>query len=297
MGVYGFPAGLPKRPFEERYRRLLGPDYEAFLRYTARMPVPSIRVNPMKLDPDILLSRLRRGGWILEGLPWYRHGFRVISGPAKLGNTPEHQLGLYYVQEAASMAPPVALDPRPGERVLDLAAAPGSKTTQMAEMMGWRGVVVANDPSPSRANSLAANVQRMGSINVVVTSYDGRTITRHLGEGVFDAVLLDAPCSAVGAARRDWTPLRRWSLRSVRRISRLQVSLALEALRSLRPGGRMVYSTCTLDPEENEFVIHRLLSEGAEVEEVSLPGMVTRPGLTRWEGRELDPSLARPLRI
>ncbi len=291
------PEGVLKRSFEERYRRLMGGEYGEFLRFMATRPIPSVRLNPMKADPDRLRRRLEDRGWVLRGVPWYEHGFWVLRGPERLGATSEHQLGLYYVQEAASMVPPVALSPRPGERVLDIAAAPGSKTTQMAEMMWWRGAVVANDSNPGRANALSANVQRMGCPNVVVTVRDGRALPRVLGDGRFDRVLVDAPCSAVGEARRSWGALRRWSLRAVRRISRLQRSLALAGYRLLRPGGLMVYSTCTLDPEENEFVVQRLVDEGAEPVRPEIPGLRSRPGLTRWEGAELDPSLARTIRI
>ncbi len=292
-----FPEGVLKRSFEERYRRLMGEEYAEFLRFMATRPIPSIRLNPMRADPDALRARLESRGWVLRPIPWYEHGFWVLRGPERLGATPEHQLGLYYVQEAASMVPPAALAPSPGERVLDIAAAPGSKTTQMAEMMGWRGVVLANDSNPGRANALSANVQRMGCPNVVVTVRDGRRLPEVLGEGRFDRVLVDAPCSAVGEARRSWGSLRRWSLRAVRRISRLQTSLALAGYRLLKPGGLMVYSTCTLDPEENEFVVQRLVQEGAEPVRPNLRGLRSRPGLTRWEGVELDPSLARTLRI
>lgn len=292
-----FPEGVLKPAFQERYRKLMGSEYELFLRFMATRPIPSIRLNPMKADPHRLRKRLESRGWRLEQIPWYDFGFWVLRGPERLGATPEHQLGLYYVQEAASMVPPVALDPQPRERVLDLAAAPGSKTTQMAEMMGWRGVILANDSNLGRANALSANIQRMGCPNVVVTVRDGRILPKVLSSRRFDRVLVDAPCSAVGEARRSWGALKRWSLRAVRRISRLQKSLALAGYRLLKKGGLMVYSTCTLDPEENEFVVLSLLREGAELVRPEILNLKARPGLTRWEDRELDPALSRALRI
>ncbi|RLG48972.1 MAG: tRNA methyltransferase [Thermoproteota archaeon] len=291
------PPGILKPSFERRYRELLGPDYEDFLRFTSMKPRRAVRINPMKVDPDRLISRLEGRGWRLERIPWYEHGYWVVEGPEKLGSTVEHQLGLYYVQEAASMIPPVALSPEPGESVADVAAAPGSKTTQMSEMMRWRGLILANDPDLARFSALSSNVQRMGCVNVSLTSLDGRVLPRIFGEERFDRVLLDAPCSSVGEARRDWGALKRWSLRRVRRLARLQEELAISAYRLLKPGGLMVYSTCTLDPEENEFVVLSLIRRGAEVLRPRVEGLLFRPGLTRWAGRELDPSLARTMRV
>ncbi len=293
----GVPAELIKPEFERRYRELLGDEYEILLSFMARRPIPSIRINPMKVDPHWLVGRLEADGWELEPVPWYEYGYRVRKGTERLGNTEWHQLGLYYVQEAASMIPPVALAPEPGERVLDLAASPGSKTTQISEMMQHRGLIVANDVAPDRVDALVANVQRMGSINVVVTLSDGRRAPLLFGEGVFDRVLLDAPCSSLGEVRRSWGALARWSPRSVNRIARLQLSLAKAAYRTLREGGVMVYSTCTLEPKENEWVVYNLLQLGAELEEPSIEGLRWRPGLERWMDWEFGGEMRRVMRI
>ncbi len=291
------PEGLIKPEFERRYRELLGDEYDTLLSFMARRPIPSIRLNPMKVDPNWLVARLEEEGWQLEPIPWYQYGYRVREGPERLGNTEWHQLGLYYVQEAASMIPPVALSPSPGEKILDLAASPGSKTTQLSEMMRHKGVLVANDVTPDRVDALIANIQRMGSINVVVTLSDGRRAHQFFGEEKFDKVLLDAPCSSLGEVRRSWGALARWSPKSVNKIARLQLSLARAAYRTLKKGGLMVYSTCTLEPKENEWVVYNLLDLGAILEEPRLEGLKWRPGLERWMGWEFGSELRKAMRI
>lgn len=291
------PEGLIKPEFERRYRTLLGSEYETLLSFMARKPIPSIRINQMKVDPKWLISILESKGWELAEIPWYDKGFRVLKGPERLGNTEWHQLGLYYVQEAASMVPPVVLSPKPGERVLDLAASPGSKTTQMAEMMLHRGTIVANDVSPDRIDALSSNVQRMGCLNVIVTMFDGRRAPEVLGREKFDRVLLDSPCSSLGEVRRSWGALRRWNPKQVDRLSRLQLSLAKAAFETLKPSGVMVYSTCTLEPKENEWVVFKLLEMGAVIEEPEVKGLVWRKGLRKWMDWEFGSELEKCMRI
>lgn len=295
--MVGIPEGLIKPEFERRYRELLGDEYDLLLSFMARKPIPSIRINPLKVDPPELVRRLEESGWVLDQVPWYRYGYRVIEGPERLGNTEWHQLGLYYVQEAASMIPPVVLSPEPGDRILDLAASPGSKTTQLSEMMMYRGVIVANDVTPDRVDALISNVQRMGSLNVVVTMSDGRKAPYTFGEEVFDKVLLDAPCSSLGEVRRSWGALARWSPKSVNRIAKLQLSLARAAYRTLKRGGLMVYSTCTLEPKENEWVVYNLVKLGASLEEANVEGLRWRPGLERWMNWEFGVEMRKAMRI
>jgi 16S rRNA C967 or C1407 C5-methylase (RsmB/RsmF family) len=163
-------------------------------------------------------------------------------------------------------------------------------------MMEWRGVIVANDISPSRINALSSNVQRMGCMNVVISRADGRRIHKIYGE-IFDRVLLDAPCSSIGQVRRSWEALKRWNQNLVERISVLQRGLAIAAYKALKPRGLMVYSTCTFDPEENEFVVQSLVDKGAEIMKFNIPGMRTREGLVEWDGVKLDDSLAYTHRI
>jgi NOL1/NOP2/sun family putative RNA methylase len=187
------------------------------------------------------------------------------------------------------MAPPLVLDPQPGERVLDIAAAPGSKTTQMSAMMQNTGIIICNDPSPTRVRGLIGNVDRAGCLNVAVCRMDGSSLGRMVA-GTCDRVLVDAPCSSEGTIRKSAQALDRWSEAAIERFPSIQKRLILAGYLALKPGGVMVYSTCTVAPEENEAVVAHLLARQpeAEVHEAELPGLLMRPGLRGW-GRESFP--------
>ncbi len=275
-----------KVPFPEtfvaRYREILGAELEPFLEALQRPLRKAIRVNRLKVDLSAFLRRMRAKGWQLEPVPWARGGFWVERPERErpLGHEVEHIAGLFYVQEAASMVPAAALEVEPGMLVLDLAAAPGGKTLQMAEEMGDRGFIVANDVSLRRIRGLVSNVDRLGASCVAITRLNGNRFGR-LAPNFFDRVLVDAPCSAEGTARKDARAMEWWSMRWIQRISGLQKSLLLAAYRALRPGGVLVYSTCTMTPEENEEVVLYLLEHHpeAQLEEIRLPGLRVRPGL------------------
>ncbi len=278
---------------------LLGDELPRFTAWMENALKPVIRANRLRIEPEHLRARLERQGFELTPLPLREGIFRVETWPFPLGNTLEHHLGYFYVQSLASLLPPLLLSPRPGERVLDLAAAPGSKTTQMAEMMGNRGVIVANDIDRKRLRALANNVDRLGALNVVITETDGTRFGK-THPGFFHRVLLDAPCSALGTLHENREILRWWSFRKVRRLVGLQRKLILAAWDALAPGGEMVYSTCTLTPEENEEVVTFLLSsrEDAEVLPIpELPGIRLRPGLARWRDRVYPAEMARVARL
>jgi NOL1/NOP2/sun family putative RNA methylase len=263
----------------ERYRRIV-PDFERFIE-TMASPLPTTaRINTLKTDGDRLLSSLEEAEVPFRPFSWYPFGLRLDV--EKPGNLVENLMGHIHIQEEISMASPVALDPRPGERVLDLCAAPGSKTTQIASMMENRGLLVANDPANSRVASLRSNCERAGAINVVVTRYDGRRFP----STKFDRVLVDAPCTGQGMARKDITVLDRWSLKRSLGLQRLQCSLLERATNLLKPGGTIVYSTCTFAPEENEAVVSWVVERipNVSLEEVSIPGLESSPGLTEWDG-------------
>jgi len=171
----------------------------------------------------------------------------------------EHQLGYYYIQGSSSMIPPIALDPSPEDCVLDICAAPGSKTTHIAQLMENRGIVVANEASFVRVRALVINIQKAGASNVTVTRKDGVGYEKYNQR--FDKVLLDAPCSDIGTAGKNPQVIQRWSIDRVRRLSNLQKKLIVSAYNTLRVGGVLVYSTCTTSREENEDVVEYLLKE------------------------------------
>lgn len=224
----------------------------------------SIRVNTLKISVDAFLSRAESKGWKLIPVPWCETGFwieREETDKMPLGNTSEHMSGLFYIQEASSMMPVTALlkdQQSPLATVLDVAAAPGSKTTQIAASMCNDGALVANEFSASRIKGLYSNIQRCGVRNVALTNFDGRVFGGWLPEQ-FDAILLDAPCSGEGTVRKDADAMNNWSMASVNEIAVTQKDLIESAFHALKPGGVLVYSTCTLNLEENQQVCHHLL--------------------------------------
>lgn len=218
----------------------------------------SIRVNTLKISIDDFLTLVSPYNWQLTPVPWCAEGFwieRDDEDAVPLGSTAEHLSGLFYIQEASSMLPVAALfaEGNTPERVMDVAAAPGSKTTQIAARMGNHGAILANEFSASRVKVLHANISRCGIQNVALTHFDGRVFGAALPEA-FDAILLDAPCSGEGVVRKDPDALKNWSVESNLEIAATQRELIDSAFHALRPGGTLVYSTCTLNRDENEDV-------------------------------------------
>ncbi|MGK3631389.1 16S rRNA (cytosine(1407)-C(5))-methyltransferase RsmF [Enterobacter cloacae] len=218
----------------------------------------SIRVNTLKISVADFLALVSPYHWQLTPVPWCEEGFwieREDEASLPLGSTAEHLSGLFYIQEASSMLPVTALfaDGNAPERVMDVAAAPGSKTTQIAARMANRGTILANEFSASRVKVLHANISRCGIQNVALTHFDGRVFGAALPEA-FDAILLDAPCSGEGVVRKDPDALKNWSVESNLDIAATQRELIDSAFHALRPGGTLVYSTCTLNRDENEEV-------------------------------------------
>lgn len=218
----------------------------------------SIRVNTLKISVGDFLALVSPYNWQLTPVPWCAEGFwieRDDEDAVPLGSTAEHLSGLFYIQEASSMLPVAALfaDDNAPERVMDVAAAPGSKTTQIAARMGNQGAILANEYSASRVKVLHANISRCGIHNVALTHFDGRVFGAALPEA-FDAILLDAPCSGEGVVRKDPDALKNWSVDSNLEIAATQRELIDSAFHALRPGGTLIYSTCTLNRDENEDV-------------------------------------------
>ncbi len=274
-------------------------DLAAFLEATRRKLPTVIRVNTLKAPEPEVVQRLQHQGFVLEAIPGFPQAYRLREKPYPIGKTLEHFMGYVYVQELASMLPPVVLAPQPHEKVLDLAAAPGSKTTQMAQMMQNTGVILANDVDVQRMKALTNNLDRSGVLNTVLTQVDGYKLGFWL-ENTFDRVLLDAPCSALGTLHKTYEILNWWSWGKVGRLVRTQKGLILAAYRALRPGGILVYSTCTLVPEENEGVVHFLLQRHPEARLLDIPeipGFKVRPGLTEWKRNRYGPDMARTLRV
>ncbi|HLC32995.1 MAG TPA: NOL1/NOP2/sun family putative RNA methylase [Candidatus Nanoarchaeia archaeon] len=284
-----------KEPFIKQYSALT--DWPEFKRFTLSFLRKSIRVNTLKISVKECVKRLEKD-WTLEPVPWCKEGFYIEhkNGRLDVGNTIEHTLGYYYVQEAASMLPPLALCPQPGELVLDIAAAPGSKTSQMAQMMKNKGLIIANDIKGDRLASLGINLQRTGVSNTVITLMDGLYFAK---SGIqFDKILLDAPCSGTGTIRKSPKTIMMWNPESIKRLVRLQQKLILTAFDLLKPGGTMVYSTCSTEPVEDEGVIDFLLREksNARLENIDLPLKKGNPVL-EWDGKKYNPQVSKTLRL
>ena len=263
-----FPCGVPvaqnsvflPEQFLAQMREAL-PAHLSFDDFVAACQRPlrrSIRVNTLKITVGAFLDLVSPYGWQLTPVPWCEEGFWIERDDEEslpLGSTAEHLSGLFYIQEASSMLPVAALfaDGNQPERVMDVAAAPGSKTTQIAARMNNRGAILANEFSASRVKVLHANISRCGIHNVALTHFDGRVFGAALPEA-FDAILLDAPCSGEGVVRKDPDALKNWSVESNLEIAATQRELIDSAFHALRPGGTLVYSTCTLNRDENEDV-------------------------------------------
>lgn len=279
-----------------RYRPLLD-DWDAFCTALAR-PLPTcIWTNVLRTTPDAVAARLAAAGVGAAALPWHPGAFRLPDA-ADAGRRLGYVAGGYHIQEEVSMLPVALLAPQPGERVLDLCAAPGNKTAQIAVAMGDVGTVVANDINAGRSRAIRGTLDRLGLRSVCITTADAARYPA--AAGLFDRVLADVPCSCEGTTRKQADPTFDDTPRRGRDLPRLQAAILRRALRLCRPGGRVVYATCTYAPEENEAVVDAVLGHpigrGVRLLPAALPGFASAPGLTAWEGASYHPDLRNALR-
>lgn len=280
----------------ERYRDLIE-DWDAFAAAVQRPLPTAIWANPLKIAPEKLQHLMAESGVVLTPVPWYPGAFHL---PADVmpGLRWEYLAGLYQVQEEAALLPALLLDPQPGERVLDMCAAPGNKTAQMGAMMQNRGTLIANDRSNGRMRAARHAFSRMGLVNVTTMTQDGSNLPAEMG--LFDKIMVDVPCSCEGTCRKDPSVFKRSSVGASRKIARIQTALLRKAVQLCRPGGRIVYATCTFAPEENELVIDAILRESGDhlrLGSAAVPGLTSSPGLTEWQGQQLHPDLHLASRI
>jgi NOL1/NOP2/sun family putative RNA methylase len=266
MSPANSPVPIPAL-FLERMKNFLGEEYPAFAESLNAVPKSGLRVNTLKLTPEQfkLISPFALG----EKVPWCPAAF-TLEGEDRPGLHPYHLAGLYYLQDPSAMSPAELLAPLPGERVLDLAAAPGGKTTHLAALMKGEGLLVANEIKDKRVGHLAQNVERWGAGNIVVTNEPPERLADHFGP-MFDRVLVDAPCSGEGMFRKDMGARADWSEEMVAGCAVRQKNILHVAAKLVRPGGYLLYSTCTFAPEEDEGVIARLMEDFPEFEVVELP--------------------------
>jgi tRNA (cytosine49-C5)-methyltransferase len=272
-------------------------DFDLFMKYSLSYLRRAIRINTLKISIDEFKNRLSKD-WILEEVPWCKEGFWIkhVDGRRDIGNLPEHQLGYFYVQEPASMIPPLVLDPQPGEFILDMCASPGSKTTQLAQYMKNEGLIVANDYKGIRMKPLGLNIQRIGITNVVLTVMKG---TSFFNKGLlFDKILVDAPCSGTGTIRKSLKTLQMWNPNMTKKLAAEQKKLIETAFNILKPNGTLVYSTCSVEPIENENIVSWLLDKyrDAYVEEIQLNIKRSSP-IMEFQGTKYNENVRKTLRI
>ena len=250
--------------FLSRMQAQLGEEYEAYLKSLERPRAVALRFNPLKGAAPTL-------PFVAERVAWEPQGY-YYDPNSRPGLHPYHEAGVYYLQEASAMSAVALLDPQPGERVCDLCAAPGGKSTQIAGRMLGEGFLLSNEWSPKRAKILSQNMERMGVANALVTNETADNLAKHL-PGFFDRVLIDAPCSGEGMFRKEEAAITDWSQETVEMCARRQAEILDAGAKLLRDGGRLVYSTCTFAPEENEQAIAAFLQRNPDfvLEDVLAP--------------------------
>ena len=292
-----------KPKFKERMQTLLTDDidFQNFNEIIHKPPRNFIRCNTLKITPSALIDRLSKKWSVSQ--PFTEHNEIILIKndllPGELGNAIEHILGYYYVQEISSMMSAFALSPQPKEFILDLCASPGSKTTQIAALMKNNGTIMANDYKLDRIMILSSNLERCGVTNCIVTRNDAINLCSKISKTSmrFDKILLDAPCSGEGTLRSSAKTFLMWNEKVVNNLSRQQKKLIAYALKCLKIGGTIVYSTCTHAPEENESVIDFATANfPVKVESFPLP-LKYRKGITKWNNQIYNENVEKCRRI
>lgn len=271
-------------------KEMLGEEYPAFLDSYEREKYQALRINTLKTEKEAFLAK---APFTLEQVPWMKDGFYYGSADCP-GKHPYHEAGVYYIQEPSAMAPveylmegEIAAD-RMGERILDLCAAPGGKSTQIAAAMQGCGVLISNEIHPARAKILSENIERMGVFNAMVTNETPQKLAE-IFHGFFTRILVDAPCSGEGMFRKKEVACEEWSLSNVQLCAKRQDEILACAASMLAPGGRLVYSTCTFASAENEGTVSRFLTRHPEFsiqKTKKFPGM--QGGVAAWADEPLE---------
>lgn len=279
----------------ERYEPLVG-EFDAFREACERTLPSVVRVNTIKTTVERAKATLDEEGVGWEDREWSEEVLELDT--TNPGSTWASFHGWIHGQEEVSGIPAEVLAPRPGERVWDACAAPGSKTTQLAALMDDEGLVVANDNNLGRLSALRFNTERLGVTSVAVTNRDARNFSlKPFGFREFDKALVDVPCSCEGTIRKNPTTLDDWSINHVKSVAGVQKGILRRAVQATRAGGTVVYSTCTFAPEENEAVLdHVLAEEECRLVEFDV-GLDSRPGVTEWQDEEYDESVRKAQRF
>lgn len=251
--------------FEKKMKNLLGEDFAAYEQHLDDPAYYGIRVNTLKISVKEFLDICP---FPVTPVPWTENGF-YVRREDKPSKHPYYHAGLYYIQEPSAMAPAAYLPVVPGDRVLDLCAAPGGKSTELGSKLKGEGILVSNDVSISRTKALIRNLEMFGIRNSVILCTEAKHMVPSL-TGFFDKILVDAPCSGEGMFRKGNNEIKNWEQKGSEPYARLQREIVDDAVKLLKPGGMMLYSTCTFSPEENEQVIEHLLTENEDLSLVSM---------------------------
>mmetsp|Transcript_28680 Transcript_28680/g.67382 ORF Transcript_28680/g.67382 Transcript_28680/m.67382 type:complete len:630 (-) Transcript_28680:349-2238(-) len=272
-----------------------------FIDYSDKVRPMVIRTNTLKTRrKDLALALMKRGVSLDPLASWSKVGLKIMESPVPVGATPEYLSGHYMLQSAASMCPVLALSPQPKERVLDMSAAPGGKTSYIAQLMRNTGVVFANDLRADRQKATVANMHRLGVRNVITCMHDGRKLAKLFQQFKFDRILLDAPCSGLGVISRDPSVKVQRTIADVKKTAHLQKELLLAAIDVLnhksKTGGVMVYSTCSISVAENEEVVNYAL-EKRDIKIIDTELDFGTPAFTRYQQKRFHPSVAKTRRF
>jgi 16S rRNA (cytosine1407-C5)-methyltransferase len=284
----------------ERTGLALGLDEAAVIALLSQERRQSLRLNPLIARPDETLIQLKDIGWQGKPYEWIANGYTIDAGAIEVRDSALVASGAVFMQNAASWLPVLALDPRPGERILDVCAAPGGKSSHIAAVTNNQVRLWVNDNSRGRLLRMQANLKRLGVTPEDMTLFDAMQLSRKLDGQRFDKILLDAPCSGEGIMRYDRAKdFATWSVAHVKRLQQLQKRILTQAWQLLEPGGILVYSTCTMAPEENEAVVDYLLRthDDATIEPFTadLPNRV--PTVREWNGRPYSDAVQDCLRL
>ena len=248
----------------ERYISFLGVDETIeLLKANERPLIPSIRVNTLKIEPNKLREKLEIKGFELEPIEWVPYAFKVKKGAINIGSTHEYLQGYYYLQNVASMLPSIILDPKPNELVIDMCASPGSKSTHLAQIMENKGTLILIERNKKRIPALEINLRRMGIVNSIILNMDAININKLNIQA--DKVLLDAPCTGEGLIREDFKRKKSKNVNDIEKMASVQIKLLEAGLTVLKAGGYLLYSTCSIAPEENELVIDQVLKKNSSM--------------------------------
>ncbi len=272
-------------------------NFSRFIDFINSEPNQYLRTNSLKTTTVFVREKLNsKYGIETETIPGIPDALKVIKGAETAGKTLEHILGFYYIQSLSSMLPAKILLPDENDLVLDLCAAPGSKTTQLGEMMQNRGTLVANEIQLSRLKALVHNIERMNIVNSGVVHQKGELLSK-IYENHFDKILVDAPCSGLGIIQKRAEVTKWWDENKIQVLADLQLRLLIAAIKMLKPGGEIVYSTCTLTVEENEFLINKVLSKyPVELLDIELP-VINHKGFTAYKEENFNRNLEKGKRI